>query len=149
MNNKPIDNNDRHPRTPIPSGNYINAQMWFSKEANTGGIEHTRITQHKRTAESIFLSCGNSFTIRNVWGFRDSTKDSYGSSETRLIAEDIDVDHIPENGNALKVYYSYKGYFPEMNVLVCFAEGNFSRKVVILLLSLLVQNRLVMTITLF
>lgn len=47
---------ERHPRTQEPLGNYINAQMWFSRNANTGGPGHTRITQHMREAESIFLS---------------------------------------------------------------------------------------------
>ncbi|WJM05866.1 hypothetical protein [Paenibacillus sp. PK1-4R] len=117
---------DRHPRTRIPSGNYINAQMWYSRNADTGGTGHTRITQHMRDAEALFLSCNRSFTIRNVWAFSDG-EDSYASLDTRLIAEDIDIG--PDlSQDAIDVYDTMKRYFPEINVLVCFVEGdNFIR----------------------
>ncbi|GGE78585.1 hypothetical protein [Priestia taiwanensis] len=112
----------RHPRTPIPSGNYINAQMWYSKNANTGGDGHTRITQHMRDAESLFLSCDRTFTIRNVWAY-PSGADSYATSDTQLVAENIDVG-TNFSQDAVDVYTKMKGYFPEINVLVCFVEGN-------------------------
>lgn len=122
--NKPT---DRHPRTTPPKdSNYINAQMWFSKEANTGGPEHTRITQHLRATEAIFLSCNRSFVIRNVWAKgREGGDDSYGSSPTRLTAEDIDLDL---SEDVRKVYNEYKGSFKEINVLVCFVEGKYFAK---------------------
>ncbi|MEK5304461.1 hypothetical protein NSQ69_27260 [Bacillus sp. FSL R10-2201] len=124
MNNKPLDNNTRHPRTPIPFGNYINVQMWYSKNANTGGDEHTRITEHIKQAEAIFLSCEQTFTIRNVWAKCKGCSDPrYATLDTRLIAENIDVDNLPQD--VFNVFDTIKIYFDEINVLVCFVEGSF------------------------
>ncbi|PFJ72146.1 hypothetical protein COI95_26060 [Bacillus cereus] len=114
---------DRFPRTSIPRGNYINAQMWYSRNANTGGPEHTRITEHMRGAESIFLTCERSFTIRNVWAYFPNGPDSYATSDTQLIAENIDVHNLSQD--ALDVFDIIKSRFDEINVLVCFVEGNF------------------------
>lgn len=115
---------DRFPRTQIPIGNnYINVQMWYSRNANTGGPGHTRITQHMRAAEAIFLSCQRTFKIRNVWAYYENGPDSYATSETQLIAENIDVHNLSRD--ALDVFDIYKTRFSEINVLVCFVEGRF------------------------
>lgn len=113
---------DRHPRTRISSGNYINAQMWYSKNADTGGTGHTRITQYIRESESIFLSCDRSFSIRNVWAY-PSGEDSYATLDTRLIAENIDVDDLSQD--VFTVFDTIKRNFAEINFLVCFVERRF------------------------
>ncbi|PGT98555.1 hypothetical protein COD21_31640 [Bacillus cereus] len=113
----------RHPRTRIPNGNYINAQMWYSTDADTGDVGHTRITQHKSEAESIFLSCRETFTVRNIWGYTEGGYDAYATLSTRLKAEDTEIG-IDFSQDALDVYKTMKSAFPEMNVLICFVEGN-------------------------
>jgi hypothetical protein len=109
---------DRHERSPIPIGKYINAQMWYSSGADTGGEYHTRITEHIKTAEAKFLSCDRSFTIRNVWN------NTYATLDIILKAEDIDLAE-PLPDEAISLCCKMMKTFPEINLLVAFIAGDF------------------------
>ncbi|MET3203201.1 UNVERIFIED_ORG: hypothetical protein ABID75_006187 [Bacillus proteolyticus] len=116
------DYNGRHPRAPIPNGPYIDVFFWASTNANIGN-RGSRIKEHNKIAEGIFLQCGKDLFIRHVW-----YPGPYGTTDNVTItAESIDRS-LPIPDEIIKVKDSMRGYFPEINVFIAYIGGEFFKR---------------------